>query len=230
VLDRFTGAPPGPTPLLAEALGLAEDRRTNRLGHLLAPMGVRYLVIPTQLAPSATSPDDRRPVPSSLTDTLAQQLDLQEVPVRDGLLVYRNTAWVSQRAVLPPRDGDRTSFTDAVGDDLRGGLAAMTRDRGPVGARGDVPAEGDLLVATASDPGWELRIDGIPMGRSETYGWANQFAATRAGTAALTYDTPVVRRLAAGGQVALWVAVLVVYRRTRVAERRRAALPPVGSA
>jgi len=228
VLDRLPGAPPGPTPLLAEALEMAEGRRTNRLGHLLAPMGVRYLVIPTQLAPSASSADDQRPVPSDLVDTLAQQLDLKAVPVRDGLLVYRNTAWVSQRAVLPPRDGDRTSFTDAVADDLRPGIAAVSRDRDAVGARGYVPVEGDLLVATASDPGWELRVDGVPMGRSETYGWANQFAVTQSGNAELSYDTPLVRRLAAGGQAGLWVLVLVIYRLTRVTERRRAAEPATG--
>jgi GT2 family glycosyltransferase len=220
VLDRFTGGPPGPTPLLADALRLAETRRTNRLGHLLAPMGVRYLVVPSQLSPTSTGADGRRPVPGRLVDTLDQQLDLEEVPVREGLLVYRNTAWVSERAVLPEREGDRTSFTDAVADDLTDGEAALRDDDGAVGARGVVPAEGDLLVATASDPGWEVRVDGVPLGRSEAYGWANQFAATRTGPAVLSYDTPVARRLAAAGQVLLWLVVLVVWRRSRAAERR----------
>ena len=223
VLDRLNGGPPGATPLLADALHLAEEHRTNRLGHLLAPMGVRYLVVPTQLSPTSTSVEDQHPVPSSLSDTLAQQLDLQEVPVREGLVVYRNTAWVSSRAVLPAREGDRTSFTDAVSDDLAGGQPAITIDDGAVGARGRVPDEGDLLVAATSDANWVLRIHGVRMGRSEAYGWANQFAATRTGTARLTYDTPLARRLAAGGQAALWLLVIVVRRRTRNAERR----PPV---
>lgn len=224
VLDQFNGRAPGATPLLADALRLAEGRRTNRLGHLLAPMGVRYLVVPTRLSPASTSADDQRPVPASLSDTLAQQLDLREVPVRDGLVVYRNTAWVSSRAVLSDRDGDRTSFTDAVSDDLADGRPAVTVDDGAVGARGAVTDEGDLLVAATADTGWELRIDGVPMGRSETYGWANQFAATRTGAARLTYDTPVVRRLATGGQVVLWLVVIVVRRRSRRAERRPASV------
>ncbi|MBX3287627.1 MAG: hypothetical protein KF703_19935, partial [Actinobacteria bacterium] len=54
VLERLRGGPPGASPLLADALELAEQRRTNRLGHLLAPMGVRYLVVPLQLSPAGS--------------------------------------------------------------------------------------------------------------------------------------------------------------------------------
>ena len=220
VLDRLNGPAPGATPLLAEALHLAEHRRTNRVGHLLGPMGVRYLVLPSQLSPSSGADMDVEALPATLTDALAQQLDLQEIPVRDGLIVYENTAWVSSRAVLGDRAGDRTKFTDAVTDDLRRARPALTRDRGAVGAVGEVPAEGDLLIASTSDAGWKLRIDGIPMAHTETYGWANQFAATRTGAGSLVYDTPVSRHLAAAGQAGLWVLVIVARRRARNAERR----------
>ncbi len=223
VLDTFNSEPPGATPLLEDVLRLAEDRRTNRLGHLLAPMGVRYLVVPTQLAPTSTRSEDLRPVPDHFADALDQQLDLEQVPVQDGLIVYRNTAWASSRAVLPELDGERTSFADAVADDLSDARPALTRDVGAVSARGEVPATGDLLLAATSDDGWHLRIDGVPMGRSEVYGWANRFAATREGTATLDYDTPLARQLATGGQVLLWVVVIVVRRRARNAERRPAA-------
>ena len=226
VLDRFNGPAPGETDLLADALHLAEDRRTNRVGHLLGPMGVRYLVLPSQLSPNSGADTAVKALPVSLTDTLAQQLDLQEIPVRDGLIVYENTAWVSSRAVLPPREGDRTEFTDAVADDLRRSRPAVTRDRGAVGAVGDVPVEGDLLVASTNDARWKLRINGVPMAHTETYGWANQFAATRTGDAELVYDTPLSRHLAAAGQAGLWVLVVVVRRRVRNAERRQG---PIGA-
>ncbi len=226
VLDRFNGPAPGKTALLADALHLAEDRRTNRLGHLLGPMGVRYLVLPAQLSPSSGADTAVEPLPESVTDTLAQQLDLQEIPVREGLIVYENTAWVSSRAVLPNREGDRTDFTDAVGDDLRRSRPALTQDEGAVGAVGEVPVKGDLLVASTNDARWKLRIDGIPMAHSETYGWANQFAVTRTGGAELVYVTPLSRHLAAAGQAALWVLVIVVRRRVRKAERRPT---PVGA-
>lgn len=224
IVDHLPSVPPGSTPLLADALRLAQDRRTSRLGHLLAPMGVRYLVVPSQLAP--LSDPDEHPVPEVLLGTLAQQLDLEEVPVGDGLRVFRNTSWIPTRAVLPDLDGDRTDFTEAVADDLTGARPALTERAGAVGARGEVPVEGELLVATTDDPGWQLRIDGVPMGRSQGYGWANQFTASRTGAGELTYDVPVERRLAAVGQVGLWALVLIVRRRTRNAERRPVAPAP----
>ena len=233
VLDRLRGGPPGATPLLADALALAEDRRTNRLGHLLAPMGVRYLVVPLQLSPSGSaaadaSGDDARAAADALADVLSQQLDLEEVPVRGGLVVYRNTAWASSRSVLPARSGDRTDFTQAVADDLAAARPALARDRGAVDAVGRVPAAGDLLVASTADDHWSVRVAGVPLARGETYGWANQFTATRTGPATLTYDTPLARRLAVVGQVVLWVLVVLV--RRRLLRRERAAVEAGGSA
>jgi hypothetical protein len=226
VLDRLPSAPPGATPLLADALRLAEDGRLDRLGHVLAPMGIDYVVVTSRLAPSSTTITGQRPAPASLTATLSQQLDLEEVPVRGGLVVYRNTAWASSRSVLPAREGDRTEFTQAVADDLAGAEPALTSPRGAEGAEGEVPAEGDLLVASTADAGWELRVDGVPLARTETYGWANQFTATRTGDGVLTYDTPIARRLAVVGQLVLWLLVVLVRRRLVAGERRALAAGP----
>lgn len=219
VLDRIPGPPPGSTHLLADSLNTAMERRTNRVGHLLAPMGVRYLIVPSRLAPTSGSDTGRRAVPTELAETLSQQSDLREVPVAEGLAVFENTAWVSSRAVLPELDGDRTDYTQAVADDLADGLPAVIVDQGNTDATGEVPAEGDVLVASGSDDGWGLTVDGVPMDRSEIYGWANRFTATRTGDAELTFDTPIGHRLAVLGQVLGWVVVVVVWRRVRHAER-----------
>lgn len=219
VLDRVPGPPPGRTPLVADALRLAQDRRTNRLGRLLAPFGVRYVVVQSRLAPSNTGITGQRAVPAAFPDVLGQQLDLERVPVSEGLVVYRNTAWVPIRSVLPARDGQATSFTDAVADDLTDARPTLSRDVGNSGAAGTVPAEGDLLVSASADPGWQLRVDGVVMARTEAYGWANQFEASRTGAGRLSYKTSVLRRLATGGQVVLWLLVLAVWRRQRRRER-----------
>ena len=219
VLDRFPGPESGATPLLARAVTIAQEQRTTRLGHLLAPMGVRYVIVPARLAPSTASITGLRPPPKELLATLAQQLDLEEVPVGDGITVYRNAAWIPARSVLVPRDGDRTRADQAVADDLTGSKPALRSSSGPTSASGAVPGTGDLLVANTADDGWKLRIDGVPMGRGTTYGWANQFEATRAGPGELTYQTPLLRHLLAVGQVALWVVVVVLWRRSRRGSR-----------
>jgi GT2 family glycosyltransferase len=227
VLDRIASYPPGATELLADSLRLANERRTGRLGHLLGPMGVRYIVVPTRLAPS--SDPDEHLAPTELLEVLTQQLDLERVPVRDGLVVYRNPQWMPGGAVLPPLDGERTDFTEAVADDLSAADAALVDTGGTdgsVGASGDVPTEGEVFWASTHDPDWELDIAGVAMDQREGYGWANQFTATRTGPGELRYDVPLTRHLATGGQAGLWVLVVLVRRRTRNAERRP---PPVAT-
>lgn len=230
LLDRLRGGPPGATHLLADSVRMAQDRRTNRLGHLLAPMGVRYLVVPTQLSPAGSrtadaSGADAEAASRALLGVLAQQLDLAEVPVQSGLVVYRNTAWASSRSVLPPISGDRTTYTQAVGDDLADAAPALETDTGGADAAGRVPKAGDLLVASTADEHWSASIGGVPLGRGEIYGWANQFSAPRGGAGTLTYDTPLGRRLLVVAQAALWVVVLLVHRRLRRSERRAASAP-----
>jgi len=231
VLERFSGPPPGATPLVADALHLAQDRRTTRLGRLLAPMGVRYLVVQTALAPGGAGEDATpRPVPAELTDRLAQQLDLQPVPVAKGLTIYRNTSWAPTRAVLPQRSGPRGDFTAAADDDLSDATPVLRRDVANAGARGTVSAKGDLLFAATADERWRLLIDGVAAKRGETYGWANQFDAGRTGRGELSYDTPTAHRLASLGQAALWVVVVVAWRRVRRRDRLTALTPPSSAA
>jgi GT2 family glycosyltransferase len=215
--DRFVVPQAGATPLVAEVLEAAEERRTNRVGRLLAPMGVQYLVLQERLAPSS-SEVERPDGLLGVLDALAQQADLERVPVAEGLVVYRNLSWAPSRSVLPDREGDRTSVADAAGDDLSGAEAALTRSDGADRATGTVPSRGDVLVAATADDGWRLRVDGVTLRRSETYGWANQFSATRAGDGVLEYQTPVGHRVASLAQAALWSVTLVIWWRAR---RRR---------
>ena len=222
VLDRFAPARSGATPRLADAVRIAEERRTNRLGRLLAPMGVRYIVVTERLAPST----ERRaaPITPSLDRALRQQLDLAELPLREGVTVFENTAWIPQRSVLPDDAdaGPRDDFTQAVGEDLTAARAALLRDVGTVGARGAVPATGRLLVSATRDEGWKLTVNGVPMGETSLYGWSSAFTVTAEGEGELSYDTPLARRLATVGQVAAWIVVLGIRRRARGNERRQA--------
>ena len=82
-MNLWSGADDGATADLRRMLDVALDGDTDRLGRLLAPMGVRYVVVPSQLAPD---PDGgaEAPPPPQLTRTLAGQLDLEEVPLVGG--------------------------------------------------------------------------------------------------------------------------------------------------
>lgn len=219
VLDRFAPIEAGSTHLIADSLRIAERRRTNRVGHLLAPMGVRYIVLNERLAPVT----DRRVrlLTTELVNALAQQLDLAELPLREGVTVYENTAWSPQRSVLTDPDRERSEYTQAVADDLADARPALVHDAGTAGADGEIPDPGQVHLATTADDHWSLSVDGASVPATTTWGWSQAFTADEAGPARLRYETPTTRRLAAAGQIAAWVIVLGLRRRSRSNERRR---------
>src|SRR5690606_18770468 len=94
-------SPPGPgSDRLTEALRGGARGDTERLGRLLAPFGVRFLVLTEQAAPARTGAP-RRPLPAGLVAAVDQQLDLRRISVSDpAVRVYENTAWLPIRSEL----------------------------------------------------------------------------------------------------------------------------------
>src|SRR5690606_29905854 len=99
--DLWAGSDDGRTRLLADVVELARGGQTARLGRLLAPMGVRYVVVPERLAPAPFA-DESRPVAPGLTATLDAQLDLEPLDLPAGLRVYANQVAAPLRASAPP--------------------------------------------------------------------------------------------------------------------------------
>ena len=103
----WNGTAPGPAARLGSAVDLARNDRTDRLGSLLAPAAVRYVVVLTSIAPEIAGEQSPTayPVPADLMPALGRQLDLQPVLSGTGITVYANAAWVPQRAEVPGRPG-----------------------------------------------------------------------------------------------------------------------------
>jgi|SRR5579872_84351 len=90
--------PGSPEPSLLAArddLRKAERGSTLRLGALLAPEGIRYLVVPTAEAPVLTGGPVRANAlpPAALVSDLQAQSDLRQRLTEAGVLVFENTAW-----------------------------------------------------------------------------------------------------------------------------------------
>src|SRR5262249_19836987 len=80
------------------ALSLTIAGDTNRLGRMLAPMGVRYIAVPST---QGTGGGVRAPASEAVRSALAGQLDLARMRTPAGLVLYENLAWVPLRAVVP---------------------------------------------------------------------------------------------------------------------------------
>jgi hypothetical protein len=215
--DLLPGAPSASTRRIVAALGEAQRGDTARLGRLLAPLAVRYLVLPRQLS-AGDRRGTQRPPPAALTGALQSQLDLRLLPSDPAAVVYENTAWGPGRALRPIDDPVLAAGVGAGGDgaDLRGGRPVL-EGVGPVQFAGELPSAGRVLVSEAPSSRWELTVGGEEAERETAYGVANAYTATEAANGVLRYRTPLWRYAALLVQVLLW---LVAVRAIRALRRR----------
>ena len=222
--DLLPGPASGPTKAIVTALRQAEDGDTSRLGRLLAPMAVRYVVLPTQLA-GGERRRTRRPPPPALTRALGSQLDLRLLPSDPATVVYENTAWGPTRGLVPAALAEaEIPETLSQGADLSGTKPVLD-GRGPVRYAGRLPSEGTVLVSEAPSSRWVLTVDGDDIPRTDAFGVASAYPAVSGGRAVLRYRTPLVRYVALLLEAALWVGAVQLLRRLR----RRTAEPAAGA-
>ena len=225
IRDLWPGAAEGATRRLGRALDIAADRRTTRLGRLLAPMGVQYIALPQRAAPSPFA-EERHPLPQSVLTALGAQLDLEEVQLDPAIRLYRNTAFAPVRSLVADTSALDASDVEAMQRvDLSSSFPVLPTHDG-AGYRGTVPP-GFTLVQAATPGRWRLTVDGTPAERRSAYGWATAFDTGDGGEAALSYRTSIWYRVLLGFQVLVWLAVVVAVLRMRFSAQGASPVPPV---
>ncbi len=196
----------GPAAQVATAVRLAVAGGTVHLGRLLAPAGVRYIVVVDALAPSlvGTSPESvSAPPPAGLNADLLQQDDLQAVPGVTGVQVYQNEVAMPVTATrpgaLPVRAPVYPSATDVAG--WQPVLSALAAGGAATGA---VPA-GTLYAGYAPAGSFALTVDGHAVAGQAAFGWAAQYAVSANGPATLSLSQFPLVPLAVLLQLAAWV-------------------------
>ena len=107
-LTRLWPSPnPGAASALLDSVVTAERGLTVRLGAALAKVGVRYIVVPTAVAPvlAGTQSATAAPPPVSLLTGLASQQDLHQLPSEGGIYVFENTDATPPAASVPALAG-----------------------------------------------------------------------------------------------------------------------------
>jgi hypothetical protein len=228
--EHWPGTPGAATTQIEHAVRAAASGDTARLGALLAPMGVRYVVVPLAPAPYPQG-EPRRYDPADLLATLEAQLDLDSVTVNPGVRVYRNAAWGPARALLPADTqipGAELATTERTLPALAGAPVALPGGDHGTEHEGTIDRPGTVYLAESGGDAWSLEVDGEPAERTESLGWASAFRVDRAGEASLSFETPVGRWLALAGQVLLWIVAVAYLLRVRVVEDERDTLPVGG--
>jgi hypothetical protein len=200
---------PGRAGLVGDALEVARDGETARLGRLLAPMAIRYVVVPRQLAPG--SQVLRRLPPADVVETLRSQIDLREVETDDAVVLYENDAWAPGRATLAPGavEVSRASGIEAFrAGDIAGSEPVLGEQTGATTYEGSVSAGSEVHLAESSSGRWRLTAEGDTASRRTSFGWANAFSVESAGDATLAFRTPLARWLALALELILIAAAI----------------------
>ena len=218
----FAPAGPGPADEVAKAVRLAAAGGTVHLGRLLAPAGVRYVVVVDALAPSlvgsspasveraTTGRPQRRPPRAGRPPGgagRARRPGLRERGEHAGHRHARHRT-AGARVGLPGRGGRR-------------GLAAGV-EPAVVGWAGHRSGAGGHPLRRLC-PGGELHLDGgrAHSGRQPAFGWAAQYAVSAKGGATLSLSqfpfVPLVVLL----ELAAWVLLALA-----LIGRRRGPLAP----
>jgi GT2 family glycosyltransferase len=224
--DRWM--PPSNTAaeLVTTALDEMSSTSTLRAGRLLAPLSIRFVVVPEFDGVTSTV-SDPLPLPTGLVDALEDQLDL--VAVRPGLPTletFENRAWIPTYAQL---DDAGIAASDSAGAEVlvRTDLSASAPlfvGADPLEATTDDVTAGVVHLGLPFDERWSLSVDGTTIEPRRAFGETTAFDVPTSGVGELRYEDSVLRWLAVAAQVALWLAAIVVAARVRVSVGRRESL------
>jgi GT2 family glycosyltransferase len=223
VRDRWMPPTNAAAELVTTALDEMAATSTLRAGRLLAPLSIRFVIVP-QFDGVSSTVGDPLPLPMGLVGALEDQLDL--VAVRPGLPTleaFENRAWMPTYAQL---DGAGIGASSSAGAEVLvrtdlSGSAPRFVGADPLDATSDDVTAGVVHVSVPFDERWALSVDGTAIEPRRAFGETTAFDIPAAGVGELRYDTSVLRWFAVAAQVALWLAAIVVAARVRVSVGRR---------
>jgi hypothetical protein len=201
--DVRTALPPpsgGTSAQLGDMVDLLRDRRSNRVGALLGPMGVRYLAVPERADPGLERTD---PAPTALLVSLGEQLDLVRLEGPPGLELYENRAWIPEAASLPTSALPRGE-ADVVGPGNGAEAKPIVGDQRV--------AKGGVLWSQSYDGSWSASSNGDSLPHRRVFGWANGYTLDRAGPVSFAYDQQWLRYPAVLIELALVFGAFLLWR------------------
>lgn len=223
--DNWVGAPSPAEDAVADALRSMASGLTLRGGRLLAPYGIRYIIVP--VADDAVSSVSRPlPVPIGLTDALNDQLDLGQPLVRPlNYHIYVNSAWVPTLAALTPEGADasrQAGFSAIAQSELTGSVALPLADQLPGGITVDATG-GTVQFGVPFDQRWTASVNGVTLAPRPSFGTTVAFDNVPPGSLTISMPRSAGRTVLLVAQALLWVmAVLLGSRLTATRLRRRA--------
>ena len=222
--------PPAPSPMtlaLRRAVDVLTTGESLRAGRLLAPLAVRYVVVPLR---DATLYAGREPVSGAVGEGLvarmSDQLDFRRVYTATDLVIFENVAALPVVALLDERGSiasRQATEANLLAEPLVSReqfITGLMPERANIGSL----SSGTVHLAVPYSDRWTMRVDGAIIPPRVAFGATVAFDAPVSGDATLRLEPSFAQRVLVGLQLVLWLLVLAVtFNPTRFRGRVRAA-------
>ena len=221
--DRWMSPSNEAADLITSALDEVSAASTLRAGRLLAPLGIRYVVVP-EFDGVVSTVNDPLPLPVGLISSLEDQLDLVAIEPRlPTLEVFENRAWLPTASLL---EGSTAAASTSAGPEVLarsdlGEASPVFVGADQFGTSTDDLVPGVVHLGIPYDDNWSLSVDGTGLEARRAFGETTAFDVPEPGVGELRYETPLTRPLMLLFQVSLWIIALVIVLRLRVPAARR---------
>ena len=222
VADRWARPSTDYDQAIAAALDQIAIGSTQRGGRLLAPLGIRYIVVP-EFDGVVSTLDDPLPLPLGLAEALDEQLDIVNRFAIPTVEFYENSAALPTASVLTGATAVASESAGAeslVRADLSEYVPAFVGVSATAAVTESIDA-GTVHLAVPYDDNWSLRVDGTTIEPRRAFGTTLAFDVEQGGTATLAYEPPSTRGWLVALQLLLWLAVIVGAFRVSVSVGRR---------
>lgn len=219
ILDRWPTQRSQMTESLSRAMNAIVNKTTSRGGRLLAPLAVKYIVVPL-IDGGVSSYKHPLRVPDGLTDALSAQLDFRRVYSASDLMIFENSAWLPTLSVL---DEETASISSQGGDEVL--LSSSLHATAPLKFSEDfdnsslgVLDGGTVHLAAPFNENIRLQVGGAEIEPRVAFGGTTAFNLPLRGNSVLTYSTPISHFALLLLQAAMWfvlVAIAIDARRLR---------------
>jgi GT2 family glycosyltransferase len=185
--------------------------QTARAGRLLAPLSVRYVIVPIVDGAASTRNNIIEP-PTGLVSALSDQLDLRRRYSSPDVVIFENAAWITTRSLLTPAGAQASRSAgpaSVITSDITGATPFLQTEFDHESATGMAPI-GTFHLSVPYSDNWSLMTSEGEVVARPAFGVTNAYDIPVEGLVTLEFSTALFHRLIIAVQAILWVVVFVV--------------------
>ena len=192
--------------LADHALNALIDRQTVRVGRLMSPLAIRFIVVPLGDQPSQSA--------RLLIDSLSNQIDLRRLYIAKDLAIFENSAWLPIVSLLDEESAVASEKVDEsalIVRELRSLLPLFIDDQSVSNKTVSSAFDGGTVhLAVPFNNNWQLIVDDARLNPRVAFGASTAFDAPIKGTAKLSFRTSKLRDLYLLAQALVWFGLLML--------------------